>query len=481
MFKKNKIGLCHGVFDVVHYGHIQHFESAKKIVDKLILSVTSDSFVNKGNDRPVFNLIQRIEFLKKIKLIDDVIISDSENAIKSLNKIKPDFYFKGIEYKNQNNIKPLNSFDLEKKFCKKNKIKIIYTMDKKYSSSALINNYFSPDNNLKSFINLVKKKYSYNDVFRILEEIKKSEINVIGDPIIDKYRYGSTIGTSSKSPSIAMLDKYQEVYKGGSIAVAEMLSSLGFKVNLIMFKNSKINNLIKINNKIKVVNCFESNNFPIIERIVDNDRNYIKMLQIYNLERIIINSKQENLIIKNIKKFKKNINSIFLVIDFGFGFLSNKVVKFLDNNIDYSVNCHLSSLNINSNYYTKYNNFNYITFNKKEFELSFRGIESFEKKVKKAKNKIKAAFAITLGKYGSIFINKNKEYSFPAVYKNIVDPVGCGDAFFAISSIVFRFTKDPILSNFLGNLYAGMHGMIVCNKEFTDDRKFMNAIKSVLS
>ena len=63
-------------------------------------------------------------------------------------------------------------------------------MDKKYSSSALINNYFSPDNNLKSFINLVKKKYSYNDVFRILEEIKKSEINVIGDPIIDKYRYG---------------------------------------------------------------------------------------------------------------------------------------------------------------------------------------------------------------------------------------------------------------------------------------------------
>ena len=162
LFKKNKIGLCHGVFDVVHYGHIQHFESAKKIVDKLILSVTSDSFVNKGNDRPVFNLIQRIEFLKKIKLIDDVIISDSENAIKSLNKIKPDFYFKGIEYKNQNNIKPLNSFDLEKKFCKKNKIKIIYTMDKKYSSSALINNYFSPDNNLKSFINLVKKKYSYN-------------------------------------------------------------------------------------------------------------------------------------------------------------------------------------------------------------------------------------------------------------------------------------------------------------------------------
>ena len=31
--KSNKtIGLCHGVFDLIHYGHIKHFESAKKNV-----------------------------------------------------------------------------------------------------------------------------------------------------------------------------------------------------------------------------------------------------------------------------------------------------------------------------------------------------------------------------------------------------------------------------------------------------------------
>jgi len=30
-FKNKKIGLCHGVFDIVHLGHIKHFEQAKKM------------------------------------------------------------------------------------------------------------------------------------------------------------------------------------------------------------------------------------------------------------------------------------------------------------------------------------------------------------------------------------------------------------------------------------------------------------------
>ena len=39
--------MCHGVFDVMHYGHILHFEEAKKMGDKLIISVTTNKFVKK--------------------------------------------------------------------------------------------------------------------------------------------------------------------------------------------------------------------------------------------------------------------------------------------------------------------------------------------------------------------------------------------------------------------------------------------------
>ena len=49
-----KIAQCHGVFDLLHIGHIQHLEQAKKLGDVLVVTLTSDKHVNKGPHRPVF-------------------------------------------------------------------------------------------------------------------------------------------------------------------------------------------------------------------------------------------------------------------------------------------------------------------------------------------------------------------------------------------------------------------------------------------
>ena len=47
-----KVVLCHGVFDLLHYGHIEHLEEAKKQGDILVVSVTAAQYVNKGPGRP---------------------------------------------------------------------------------------------------------------------------------------------------------------------------------------------------------------------------------------------------------------------------------------------------------------------------------------------------------------------------------------------------------------------------------------------
>ena len=72
---KKKIVLCHGVFDLVHLGHIKHFKSAKKFGDFLIVSITTNKFINKGPGRPIFDQNQRLEYLKELKIIDEVILS----------------------------------------------------------------------------------------------------------------------------------------------------------------------------------------------------------------------------------------------------------------------------------------------------------------------------------------------------------------------------------------------------------------------
>ena len=97
--KWKKIGMIHGVFDIIHAGHIFHINDASKKVDFLIASVTDDRFINKAPGKPFFNLKTEKEVLNNIKGIDLVIKSSSKTADTNIKLIKPDIYFKGIEYK----------------------------------------------------------------------------------------------------------------------------------------------------------------------------------------------------------------------------------------------------------------------------------------------------------------------------------------------------------------------------------------------
>ena len=92
-----KIILCHGVFDLLHIGHINYFKSAKKLGDILVISVTDDQFVNKGPGRPAFKIDDRVKFLKEIDCIDYVCISNATTSEKIIKNLKPNFYCNRVQ------------------------------------------------------------------------------------------------------------------------------------------------------------------------------------------------------------------------------------------------------------------------------------------------------------------------------------------------------------------------------------------------
>ena len=97
-FKKKNIVLCHGVFDLLHVGHINYFKAARKLGATLVVSVTDDQFVNKGPGRPAFDIENRINFLKEINCIDFVCVSHELTSEKIIKNLKPNFYCKGNDY-----------------------------------------------------------------------------------------------------------------------------------------------------------------------------------------------------------------------------------------------------------------------------------------------------------------------------------------------------------------------------------------------
>ena len=74
--ENKKIILCHGVFDLVHPGHIIHFEEAKRLGDILVVSITAAEYVRKGPGRPYFDDEMRLKFLSAIECIDYVMLSE---------------------------------------------------------------------------------------------------------------------------------------------------------------------------------------------------------------------------------------------------------------------------------------------------------------------------------------------------------------------------------------------------------------------
>ena len=79
------VALCHGVFDLLHPGHVQHFKAARKLADVLVVSITADPFVNKGPGRPIFNQDIRAETLAALQDVDYVVICENPTAIELLN------------------------------------------------------------------------------------------------------------------------------------------------------------------------------------------------------------------------------------------------------------------------------------------------------------------------------------------------------------------------------------------------------------
>ena len=468
--KGKTIAHCHGCFDLLHPGHIKHFESAKKVADVLVVTLTQDKFVNKGPGRPVFNEKIRAESIAALEVVDYVAINHWPTAIETINLVKPNFYVKGPDYKDQN--KDLtNNIGLEQKAVTENGGMLYITDDVVFSSSKLINSHFSYlDDSVQQYLEKFKTKFSIDSILEQIEKLKDLKILVIGDTIIDEYHTCTPLGKSSKSPTISTIFRDGVSYAGGVLAIANHLNQYAGTVEMVTLLGEQNTQIDLIENKLPegvVKKFFYRPDGPTNtkRRYLDTYLN-LKLFEVTFMNDKYISAELEKGIISYLKEALPKYD-LALVADFGHGLVTPAIIEFLQNSGKFlAVNAQTNSNNFGFNYITRYQHSDYISIDEKELRLPFGdaygSIESLIEKLHDIAHCER--IQITLGAKGSVVYDHGSYTTTPAFATSVKDSVGAGDAVLSITSLLTYANAPVEVTAFVGNCMGTLAVNILGNE-----------------
>ena len=483
----NVIVHCHGVFDLVHPGHIKHFQSAKKAGDILVVTITADIFVKRGPGRPIFKQAVRAETLAALAAVDYVAIVHGPTALEAISVIRPNLYAKGPDYKNQAE-DITGKISEEEELVKKFGGKLLITDDVTFSSSKLINEHletYSPD--VQNYLHALKKKYAADDVASFFSSLQKLKVLVIGDTIIDEYHYCTQLGKSSKEPLVVNQFERAESYAGGVLATANHMSSILQKVTLLTVlgkKDTKKDFILKnLKKNIRTKFFTRPDSETIVKRRYLSSAQGRKLFEICFMNDAPIPDAIEKSILSYLKRSLSSFD-IVVVNDFGHGLLTPRIIALLTKNAkQLAINVQTNSANAGFNLVTKYPKADYLCVDEMELRYATRDRFGDLKKITKSVQKdLRAKFLMTTrGSKGSLsYSSKKKSFSAaPALTSSVVDAVGAGDAFFAYTAPAFGGKLPEDFTAFIGNVVGALAVQIVGNKasvEYVDVMKFITRL-----
>ncbi len=226
--RKKAVIMCHGVFDVVHPGHLRHMLYAKSKADILVASITADRHITKGVHRPHVPQDLRALNLAAFEMVDYVVIDTFEKPIENIKIIQPDYFAKGFEY-NAQGLHPKTAEEAE--VVEAYGGSLIFTPgDIVYSSSALIN-LAPPSIRLEKLLMLMERyNITFDDLRQTLLASSGKRVHVVGDTIVDSYTRCAMIGGQTKTPTMSVLFEKKVDYVGGAAIVAKHLKAAGADV-----------------------------------------------------------------------------------------------------------------------------------------------------------------------------------------------------------------------------------------------------------
>ena len=460
--KGKKIVHCHGVFDLLHIGHIKHFEEARTFGDVLVVTITLDEFVRKGANHPAFTTTLRLEALAALEAVDFVAANKWPVAVKTIKMLKPDIYCKGPDFKNHADDITGKIVD-EEEAVKSVGGEIRYTSDITFSSSNLLNKFGDVfDKSQKSFLQTLLKGHNFDEIKITVDKLQNLKVLVLGETIIDQYIFCEALGKSGKEPILVLRDLKMEQYAGGAAAIARHLSDFCGTVSLLTMLGEKKEYedflLETLPSNIEYYIVYKKASPTITKKRYLDYISKSKSFGVYSINDSQLNIENQNQLHSYLNELIPK-HDLVIVSDYGHGFISKKAaIQISKQSIYTTLNAQINAANIGYHTMNNYHDIDCAIINETELRHELRDREnSIEKLMKElAINLHIKILVVTQGDSGAkLYDSVNEKYHHcPAFAAKVVDKIGAGDAMLALISCSLKSGFDANLSLFIGSLAA---------------------------
>ncbi|HXI31771.1 MAG TPA: PfkB family carbohydrate kinase [Vicinamibacterales bacterium] len=476
-FRDRTIVLCHGAFDLVHVGHMIHFEEARAVGNLLVVTLTSDKHISKKRSLSMRE-DYRARQVASLEIVDYVAIVDEPSAVAALEVLQPDVYVKGPEYSDLLLDKTSN-ISHEKTLVERYGGRIHFTSGETFSSTKLSHFLLSSTeasqenpllrNDRVMFRDLSSRGFKLEEIKSFLVGASRLRVCLLGETITDEWVDVSVENISQKSRCVAGLETGRIRQIGGAGIVALHLA--GFVKSVHCFTNG-----LKAADVPPNVTVTPLADMPLVKtRFVDENTGY----PLFEAKQLALEGVRRDQI-PNFDDY-----DLVLLADFGHGLLdaaqiNRRIAR--ERRAAVAAMVQVNSSNYGYNLPTKYAGADYYSINRAEAELS---LHEQGHALPVLVDKMSALLgceelSVTDGANGVMVRIRDERYALPTLSTSVVDTIGCGDAYFALSSLAACLELAPRMVALAGSIGAAAMAQRRCNERPISDQEFLTIAKIVI-
>ncbi|MBM86660.1 MAG: ADP-heptose synthase [Rhodospirillaceae bacterium] len=465
--RERSVIMCHGVFDVVHPGHLRHMIYAKTKADLLIVSLTRDAFIEKGQLRPHVPQDLRALNLAAFEMVDFVIIDENPNPLANIELIQPDFFAKGYEYvadglpaKTHEELSLVEAYGGE----------MIFTPgDVVYSSSNLIN-LAPPSIKYDKLITLLDSEgIGFAEVREVLAALGGKRVHVVGDTIVDSITETTVIGGQTKTPTISVRYDSRRDYVGGAAIVAKHLRAAGADVTFsTVLGDDALRTLVL--EDLKHADITVNDNTDPTRPTTNKNAIVADGYRLLKVDTLDNRSISGGILESMVRAVTAAPADAIVFSDFRHGIFSRQTIPQLIGAIPEGT-FRVADSQVASRWgnITEFKDFDLITPNEREARFSTGDQDSHIRSL--ASNLYDQArcktLMLKLGERGVLTCRDPNHYAIgdaviiDSFADDVLDPVGAGDALLAYATLSMLVRPDAVVATILGSLAAAVE----CEKD----------------